>query len=297
MALLPDGGVVIGEEGFVLTPDGRLYVPQGSLPNSAAGGGGATPVPPLSPEEAQEMWASAKATAAGTTADSGTGTGTSIASSTPTGQGQAQATGDAGAGADALSPGSAGPTGTPPLTTATPDGGFGEGTTGVPGPGDSAGTATPPSTAGQPSDMGTPGSAGGSASGPLQSTPDAGAVSAGDPTTSQTTTTDPTGQVPSTTDGDSDTLDAIYVPVEVVSDTPASCTWVGQRMASVVQRYGHMYYHFVADTVPRLALLKDHLDADTKASVGCLMFDYDNTSQPSVALCDPHLCNTDASGR
>jgi hypothetical protein len=37
-------------------------------------------------------------------------------------------------------------------------------------------------------------------------------------------------------------------------------------LASVVQRYGHMYYHFVMETLPRVALLAQsgRLTADTK---------------------------------
>ena len=37
-----------------------------------------------------------------------------------------------------------------------------------------------------------------------------------------------------------------------------------KRLATAVQKYGHMYYHFVQEVLPRIILLKPFLDADTK---------------------------------
>ena len=36
------------------------------------------------------------------------------------------------------------------------------------------------------------------------------------------------------------------------------------RLASVVQKYGHMYYHFLHEVLPRVILLRPYLDAGTK---------------------------------
>lgn len=36
------------------------------------------------------------------------------------------------------------------------------------------------------------------------------------------------------------------------------------RLATVIQKYGHMYYHFVQEVIPRIILLHPHLDKDTK---------------------------------
>jgi len=34
------------------------------------------------------------------------------------------------------------------------------------------------------------------------------------------------------------------------------------KLATTIQQYGHMYYHFVVETLPKLTLLKDSLDSD-----------------------------------
>eukprot|EP00798_Chlamydomonas_sp_ICE-L_P006228 gene6228-2846_t len=37
-----------------------------------------------------------------------------------------------------------------------------------------------------------------------------------------------------------------------------------KRLASTIQKYGHMYYHFLLEALPRLILLKPYLDENTK---------------------------------
>ena len=34
------------------------------------------------------------------------------------------------------------------------------------------------------------------------------------------------------------------------------------KLATTIQQYGHMYYHFVVETLPKLVLLKETLDED-----------------------------------
>ena len=34
------------------------------------------------------------------------------------------------------------------------------------------------------------------------------------------------------------------------------------KLATTIQQYGHMYYHFVVETLPKLVLLKEVLDED-----------------------------------
>ena len=47
------------------------------------------------------------------------------------------------------------------------------------------------------------------------------------------------------------------------ASTAASCKRF-KRLATAVQKYGHMYHHFVLEVLPRVILLKPFLDADTK---------------------------------
>ena len=49
-------------------------------------------------------------------------------------------------------------------------------------------------------------------------------------------------------------------PVQI-STTPCKSF---KRLATAVQKYGHMYYHFVQEVLPRIILLRPYLDADTK---------------------------------
>eukprot|EP00798_Chlamydomonas_sp_ICE-L_P021392 gene21392-28347_t len=41
-----------------------------------------------------------------------------------------------------------------------------------------------------------------------------------------------------------------------------------KRLASTIQKYGHMYYHFVLEVLPRFILLRPYLDDDTKILIG-----------------------------
>ncbi|KAI3435029.1 hypothetical protein D9Q98_003081 [Chlorella vulgaris] len=55
------------------------------------------------------------------------------------------------------------------------------------------------------------------------------------------------------------------LPQRSVAEAAASCEWYS-GLATVVQRYGHMYYHFVEEALPRVALLmaSGRLTSDVK---------------------------------
>lgn len=53
------------------------------------------------------------------------------------------------------------------------------------------------------------------------------------------------------------------LPQRTPSQAKESCVRLRGRVATVIQRYGHMYYHFLAETVPRVTMLLNDLQSNT----------------------------------